>query len=240
MRTLLRPSTSSSSRQTRRLARIEVDKGIQGLADHGTGQVGHALKIGRDGNQRATVQGQGPLGDVLRQVAHALQVGVDQHGGGDAPQIDGHRLVQSQNLETLLLDQVFLSVDFVVSVDHLLGQRRVVLLQRRGSPCGSLPPRKRPGPEGLSGGCPDRVPDVSTSRALHTLACTARGSEQVRGLDLNGRPSAQRRGQDFVPAVEFLLPTGSWKERRKSNTCSILGWRRTLFTLTLGKSLTVN
>ena len=90
---------------------VEVDEGIEALPDHRGRQVGHALKLLRNGHERRPRQVNGPLGDVLGQVAHALQVGVDLQGGGDAAQVDGHRLVQGQDLQALFLDVVFLLVD---------------------------------------------------------------------------------------------------------------------------------
>ena len=70
-----------------------------------------------------------PLGDVLGQVAHAFQVGVDLQGRRDAAQVDGDRLVQGEHFQAFLLDMVLILVDLPVPVDDLLGQRGLPRLQ---------------------------------------------------------------------------------------------------------------
>ena len=56
------------------------------------------------------------------QVADPLQVVVDLEHGDDEAQVDGHRLVQGQDLEALLLDLHLGLVDPVVGLDHVLRQ----------------------------------------------------------------------------------------------------------------------
>jgi len=69
------------------------------------------------------------LGDVFGQVGHALQLVIDFHGRGDPAQIHGHRLVQGQDLQALLLDVVLLLVDLAIAGDDLVGQLDIAILQ---------------------------------------------------------------------------------------------------------------
>ena len=52
-------------------------------------------------------QRQRALGDVDRQIAHALQVGVDLEGGDDQAQIGRHGLLQRQQVDGELVDLDF-------------------------------------------------------------------------------------------------------------------------------------
>ena len=79
------------------------------------------LELFRNGNRRQLGQVESALGNILGHVRHALQVGIDLQSRGNAAQIDGHRLMQSQDLQTLLFNMVLLLIDLGVSVDHLLG-----------------------------------------------------------------------------------------------------------------------
>ncbi len=108
---------------------VQVDEGVQALADHGRCQVGHPLEGVGDGDVRRVGQGLGPLGDVHGQVGHAFEVHVDGQDGGDAAEVDGHRLVQGQNLQTFFLDPVLRLVDGVVPGDDLAGQIGVPVLE---------------------------------------------------------------------------------------------------------------
>jgi hypothetical protein len=102
------------------------------LPDHHAGQVGHALQLLRNGDRRQLRQVQGAFGDVLGQVAHALQVGVDLQGGGGAAQVHGNRLVQGQNFQALFFNVVFVLVDLRVALDDVAGKVHVALLEGPG------------------------------------------------------------------------------------------------------------
>ena len=64
------------------------------------------------------------LGDVDRQVADPLEVGVDLDRGDDRAQVDGHRLVQRQQREAAVVDLDVQLVDRRVADEHALDQRR--------------------------------------------------------------------------------------------------------------------
>ena len=71
-----------------------------------------------------------PLSDIDRQVGDPLQIVIHLERGGNAAQIHGHRLVQGQDFEALVLDPHLVQVNRVVRVDHLLSQVPVAVVQR--------------------------------------------------------------------------------------------------------------
>ncbi len=111
-------------------AGIEVDKRIQALAHHRGRQIGHALEFVGNRDVRRLRQLNGTFGNILRQVGHAFQFGVDLERGRDAAQIDGHRLMQSEDLQTLFLDVVLFLVNHGIPDDYLLRQHDVAFLER--------------------------------------------------------------------------------------------------------------
>ena len=68
------------------------------------------------------------LGDVGGQVADALQLAVDLDHGDEEAQVAGHRLVEREDLEALLLDLHLQLVDCEVADHDALGLLRVALL----------------------------------------------------------------------------------------------------------------
>jgi hypothetical protein len=77
------------------------------------------------------------LGDVHRQVAHSLEVGVDLDRRHDLPQVGGHRLVQRQQAEAAVVDLDVQLVDRLVAAQHQVDERRVARdepLDRRAHP----------------------------------------------------------------------------------------------------------
>ena len=64
------------------------------------------------------------------EVADALQLAVDLDDRGDEAQVAGHRLVERQDLEALLLDVDLALVDQHVGRDHAPRLRRVALFDR--------------------------------------------------------------------------------------------------------------
>ena len=81
---------------------VALDVGIQRVAQHALGDVGHPRDVDELLDRGVAQIAARGLGDVDRQVAHALEVGVDFHARDDRPEVDRHRLVQRQNLEALL------------------------------------------------------------------------------------------------------------------------------------------
>ena len=64
------------------------------------------------------------LGDVDRQVADALEVGVDLDGRDDRAQVGGHRLVQRQQREAAVVDLDVQLVDRLVADQDALDRAR--------------------------------------------------------------------------------------------------------------------
>ena len=91
------------------------------------------------------------LGDVDRQVADALEVGVDLDRRDDRAQVGGHRLVQRQQREAAVVDLDVQRVDRLVAGEHA---RRSASRSRSTSP---LTARRT---------CSSASPPISSSRAL--------------------------------------------------------------------------
>ena len=70
------------------------------------------------------------LGDVDRQIADALEIGVDLDRGHDGPQIGGHRLVERQQLEAAIVQLDVEIVDRLVAGQHGLQRLGVALDDR--------------------------------------------------------------------------------------------------------------
>ena len=69
------------------------------------------------------------LGDVHRQVADPLEVGVDLDRGDDHAQVGGHRLVQRQQLEAAVVHLHVQVVDRLVAGDHRVERGEVAVHQ---------------------------------------------------------------------------------------------------------------
>ena len=67
------------------------------------------------------------LGDVHRQIADALEVGVDLHGGDDRAQVGGHGLVEREQREAAAVDLDVQPVERLVAGQHALDERVVAL-----------------------------------------------------------------------------------------------------------------
>ena len=70
-------------------------------------------------------QRDGALGDVDGEVADALELVVDLDDGHDEAQVAGHRLVEREDLEALLLELDLVLVDDEVGGDHPARRRGV-------------------------------------------------------------------------------------------------------------------
>ena len=70
------------------------------------------------------------LGDVDREVADALEVGVDLHGRDDRPQVDGHRLVEREQREAAVVDLDVQPVHRLVAAQHAVDQFAIAIDER--------------------------------------------------------------------------------------------------------------
>jgi hypothetical protein len=71
----------------------------------------------------------GHLGDLLRFVADALQVGDGLHHGHDHAQVDRRRLAPGDDVVAGLVEFDLVPVDLAIVGDHLFDQRDVAGLQ---------------------------------------------------------------------------------------------------------------
>ena len=103
-------------------------------ADHVLGDLGHPLQGGADVVRHGHVGDPeaGDLGDVDRQVAHPLELADHPQRGDDHPQVAGHRLLEGQQREGVVLDPLAVGVDGLVGADDLLGHGGVAAQQRLG------------------------------------------------------------------------------------------------------------
>ena len=111
------------------LVNIFVYITIHSIHQHDHGLRRHLLDIlprkpaGHVGN------GNGQLGDIRGVVADALHVRHHFHGGGDGPQVPGHRLLLDQELEAEIFDLLLFLVHQVVFLHDPLGGLHIVIQQ---------------------------------------------------------------------------------------------------------------
>ena len=79
------------------------------------GQLGQRGQVVEAAERRGLVQVERPLGDVHRQVAHALEVGDDLERGGDEAQVGRRRLAQRQDAPAGVVDLHLEPVDLAVA-----------------------------------------------------------------------------------------------------------------------------
>ena len=94
--------------------------------DGGAGHFGHQALVLR----RAAVQKADDLRHVLRLIADAFHVRDHFQGGGDLPQIAGHRLLLQQHFQAHGLDVALLPVDLRIQRGNLSGLFGVARRQR--------------------------------------------------------------------------------------------------------------
>ena len=76
------------------------------------------------------VDGADALGDVLGEVADALEVVGDAQRADDVAQVDGHRLAPGDRQDRAFFDLALQGVDLHVDGDRALGQGGIALAQR--------------------------------------------------------------------------------------------------------------
>ncbi len=121
---------------------LQLERQVDVLGDDDLARLGHQalrelthLQNGRlevPRHRRLGVAQPGHLGDVLRQVARALQVGAHPQGGDDDPQVGGDRLLAGQQGYGLGLQLPLEVVHLLVRGDHALGEMEVRVQHRRG------------------------------------------------------------------------------------------------------------
>ena len=107
---------------------ILADQRVQRLLDDGPRAVGHHGDVDRHRHWVLVEQLEGALGDIGGEVADSLQFAVDLDHGSNEAQVTGHRLVEREELEALLLDVDLVLVDQDVGGNHAPSLRRVALI----------------------------------------------------------------------------------------------------------------
>ena len=116
---------------------VAADVGVERVAQHRLGDVGHPRDVDQLLDRRVAHVAPHRLRDVDRQVADPLEVGVDLDRRDDRPQVDGHRLVQRQQLEAAAVDLDVQLVDRPVAGQHPVDHGGVAFdqpLDRRADP----------------------------------------------------------------------------------------------------------
>ena len=109
---------------------IVAHEGIQAVPHHPSDKIPHGGKVERDRQRVVGPQPARALGDVDRDVPHALQVVVYLQHGDDVPQVTRDGLMQGQHLEALHFDFDLALVDPIVSLQNAPGEGRPAMDDR--------------------------------------------------------------------------------------------------------------
>ena len=90
---------------------VLIDERIEAEPHHPLHGGCHVAQVHRQPDLAVTRQDEGPLGDVPPEITHAFEIVVDLEHGRDETKVTGHRLVQRQELQTLLFDLDLLLID---------------------------------------------------------------------------------------------------------------------------------
>ena len=108
---------------------VTVDERVQALFDHLLDRSSHSIEVEGEFDRGRFVQREGPTSDIDGQITDALEIIVQLEDGDDEPQVTGDGLVESENLQAVLLDVDFHDVDSLVRVDYLSREVGVTLAQ---------------------------------------------------------------------------------------------------------------
>jgi hypothetical protein len=125
---------------------VSIDECVQALEQHGLHQRRHLGNVDHGLDQRMVHQGERTLGDVLGQIADALQIGVDLERGGEETQIAWPPAAERQQARHHAVDLHFHAVDFRLVANHLLGQFPVLIHQGTDAAAEWRIPPARPSP----------------------------------------------------------------------------------------------
>ena len=106
---------------------VPLDERIERIAQHALRDRGHPRNVDEFLDRGMLQIPLSRLGDVDGQIAHAFEIGVDLDRRDDRPQVDGHRLVQGEQLEAAVVDFDVQAVDRVVADEHAFDQLQVAL-----------------------------------------------------------------------------------------------------------------
>ena len=147
---------------------VGIHEGIERLPHHLDRPFGHRPQsfgmatiggFANPGTRSAMAVARSPIRSRLRR---------DQQHRTDPPQVHRHRLVQCENLQTLLVDFVLQQVDEVVRLDDAVGQVRCRGSAAPGRPGKLTPRRGRPSAGSTSATSPGRAACAWTRQPLGT------------------------------------------------------------------------
>ncbi len=98
--------------------RVAADECVERVAQHALRDHRHLGDVDQPLDRRVDRVAKRRLGDVDRQVADALEVGVDLHSRDDRAKIHGHRLIERQQREAALIDLDVQRIDWLVADQH--------------------------------------------------------------------------------------------------------------------------
>ena len=101
---------------------VAADDGVEGVADHFFGDFAHAREIDVGFHARVAQDADAGLRDVDGLVADALEIVVDARDGEDEAEIDGHQLMEREELDDAVVDFELELVDGVFFVEDALGE----------------------------------------------------------------------------------------------------------------------
>src|SRR5215510_14906843 len=110
-----------------RQSSVALHHGVQALFHHLLDFLGHVSEAGRQIDLRMTGQILCTARNINGRIGHALEIVIHLQDGYHKAQVNGHRLVQSENLKAILLDLDLHLIDFVIAFSHLLRERGIAL-----------------------------------------------------------------------------------------------------------------
>ena len=112
---------------------VHLYERIQSLLYHGYDLLTHFREIEKKLSPLPVSKIGGPLSDVNGQITHAFQVIVHLQDSHNIPQINGRRLVKSEDLEAVLLYLDLYVIYLMVTLHHLFCQLCIVACKRKYS-----------------------------------------------------------------------------------------------------------
>ena len=114
---------------------IAFDEGLQGFADHRSGEEGKAWNVDGKIDVCLAAKIEDAASNVDGLVAHSLEVDIDTNDREDEAQVDGHWLFHSEQVESELIDLAFHAIDCRLRHSHQFAEAFVARGVRL---CGAL------------------------------------------------------------------------------------------------------
>ena len=102
-----------------------MHQGVKALLHHRLDFLGHVSEIGRQIDLRLAGQILRTSRNIDGSIGHALQIVIHLQDGHHKAQVNGHRLIQGEDFQAILLDLDLHFIDFVIALSHLLRERGI-------------------------------------------------------------------------------------------------------------------